>query len=110
MEALSDSVNRILIALDDGHKATALQSRQQLVDQLNNLGKSCNSCHKDDEYPYERILGKATQERFETLHTHISKGEVKDSQKLMGEIAVTICARCHNTHRIVNDLRDALLP
>jgi hypothetical protein len=35
---------------------------------------------------------------------------VKDSQKLMGEIAVSVCARCHNTHRIVYDLRNALLP
>lgn len=110
MEALSDSVNRILIALDDGHKAIALQARQNLVDQLQNLGDSCNSCHKDDKYPRERILGKETQQRLETLQANISKGQVKDSQKLMGEIAVTVCARCHNTHRIVNDLRNALLP
>ncbi len=110
MEALSESVNRILIALDDGHKAVALQSRQDLLEQLQNLGDSCNSCHKDDEYPKERILGKATHKRFETLQTSISDGRVKDSQKLMGEIAVTVCARCHNTHRIVSDLRDALLP
>ena len=110
MEQLSESVNRILIALDDGHKAAALQSRQALIEQLQGLGESCSSCHKDDEYPRERILGKATQERFETLQTSISEGRVKDSQKLMGEIAVTVCARCHNTHRIVSDLRDALLP
>ena len=110
MEALSDSVNRILIALDDGHKAVALQARQDLVGQLQNLGDSCNRCHKDDAYPRERILGKETQQRFETLQANISKGKVKDSQKLMGEIAVTVCARCHNTHRIVSDLRNALLP
>ena len=110
MEALSASVNRILIALKDGHNAVALQSSEQLAVQLNDLGGSCAGCHKDDDYPYERILGKATKQRFDKLQGYISKGQVKDSQKLMGEIAVTVCARCHNTHRIVSDLRDALLP
>lgn len=110
MEQLSESVNRILIALDDGHNAIAQQSGKTLAEQLNSLGESCSSCHKDDEYPRERILGKATQERFEKLQINISAGRVKDSQKLMGEIAVTVCARCHNTHRIVSDLRNALLP
>ena len=110
MEALSSSVNQILIALDDGHNNRALQAGQDLSSQLQNLGDSCQSCHKDDKYPYERILGKATQQRLEMLQANITKGLVKDSQKLMGEIAVTVCARCHNTHRIVSDLRNALLP
>ena len=110
MEVLSESVNRVLIALDDGFKSVALQASQNLSEQLQNLGDSCNSCHKDDEYPRERILGKTTQQRFATLQNNISEGRVKDSQKLMGEIAVTVCARCHNTHRIVYDLRNALLP
>jgi cytochrome c556 len=110
MEQLSDAVNRVLIALDDGHNTLALESGKLLAEKLQNLGESCSSCHKDDEYPRERILGKATQERFEKLQVNISAGRVKDSQKLMGEIAVTVCARCHNTHRIVSDLRNALLP
>ena len=109
MEDLSESVNRILIALDDEHQDVALQASQNLADQLRGLGDSCTSCHKKDEYPRERILGKETRQRLETLRTHISKGQVKDSKKLMGEIAVTVCARCHNTHRIVSDLRNALL-
>lgn len=110
MEELSESVNRILIALDDDHKPVAIRASQNLVSQLQNLGDSCDRCHKEDDYPRERILGKATQQRFETLATSIQQDRVKDSQELMGEIAVTVCARCHNTHRIVNDLRDALLP
>jgi cytochrome c556 len=109
MDDLSKSVNRILIALDDGHNPIALQASKRLADQLQKLGDSCNSCHKDDEYPRQRILGEVTQQRFETLQASISEGRVKDSQKLMGKIAVTVCARCHNTHRIVYDLRNALL-
>ena len=110
MEDLSQSVNRILIALDDGRNSIALQASQNFAGQLQNLGDSCNSCHKEDEYPRERILGKTTLQRLEALQASISEGRVKDSQKLMGEIAVTVCARCHNTHRIVYDLRNALLP
>ena len=110
MEDLSASVNRIVIALDDGHNAAAIKSTDELSSQLLSLGESCNSCHKDDSYPHERILGKQTQQRLESLKIGISEGRIKDSQKLMGEIAVTVCARCHNTHRIVYDLRNALLP
>jgi len=110
MSALSESLNRILISLDDGHNDVASQSGKLLADQLQDLGGSCNSCHKKDEYPRERILGKLTLQRFEKLQQNISAGRVRDSQELMGEIAVTVCARCHNTHRIVSDLRDALLP
>jgi cytochrome c556 len=110
MEQLSQSVNRILISLDDGHDAIAMQSSKNLVSQLSALGESCSTCHKDDAYPKERILGKETQQRFEQLQKTLSTGKVKDSQKMMGEIAVTVCARCHNTHRITSDLRNALLP
>ena len=110
MEDLSESVNRILIALDDGHKDNALQTSRKLADQLQNLGDSCSSCHKDDAYPRERILGEVTRQHLQALQQNINDGLVKDSQKLMGEIAVTVCARCHNTHRIVYVLRNALLP
>ncbi len=110
MEALSESVNRILIALADGHKKIALQSGEMLSRQLQNLGESCDRCHRDDDYPRQRILGDATKQRLKKLQVNIDAGRVKDSQKLMGEIAVTVCARCHNTHRIVSDLRNALLP
>jgi len=110
MEALSESLNRILIALADGHNTTALQSGEILAGQLRDLAESCDRCHKDDAYPRERILGQATQKRLGKLQKNISEGRVKDSQELMGEIAVTVCARCHNTHRIVSDLRNALLP
>ncbi len=110
MEQLSESVNLTLIALDDGRNNVAMQASKNLAVQLDRLGDSCSSCHKDDAYPQERILGEATKQRLEKLQVNISEGRVKDSQKLMGEIAVTVCARCHNTHRIVSDLRNALLP
>jgi cytochrome c553 len=110
MQALSESVNRILIALDDGHKSVALQSGKNLAARLQNLAGSCERCHKDDEYPRQRILGEAMKQRLDKLQANIGAGQIKESQKLMGEIAVSVCARCHNIHRIVSDLRNALLP
>ncbi len=95
---------------DDRQKTVALQASQNLNQQLQNLGDSCASCHKKDNYPRERILGKATIDNFASLKTKINKWQVKDSKQLMGKIAVTVCARCHNTHRIVSDLRNTLLP
>ncbi|MCW8901152.1 MAG: hypothetical protein OQK75_11465 [Gammaproteobacteria bacterium] len=110
MDELSKSVNRILIALDDKNKQAALLSRSNLQKQLDNLGNSCTSCHKEDAYPRERILGKLTIDKLKTLETTISHGRIKESQELMGKLAVTVCARCHNTHRIVSDLRNTLMP
>ena len=73
MDELSKSVNRILIALDDGNKQAALQSRKNLKTQLHNLGDSCASCHKKDTYPRERILGKETLKKLTSLETSISR-------------------------------------
>ena len=108
MDELSKSVNQILIALDDGEKPKALQAHKNLKRQLHNLGESCSSCHKKDRYPHERILGKATIKNLDSLETTIGKWQVKESQELMGKFAVTVCARCHNSHRIVSDLRNTL--
>jgi cytochrome c556 len=109
MKVLSKSLNRVLIALKDGHKKTAMQARNDLVKDLTTLETSCNSCHKDDSYPVERILGKATKQKLDSLEKNIRQWKVKPSQELMGKLAVTVCARCHNTHRITADLRGALL-
>ncbi len=110
MNALSISINRILIALDDGKKSTALQAQKNLYMQLQALGSSCTSCHKKDSYPKERILGKSMLKNMQRLETRIKKGRVKASQKILGKIGVAVCARCHNIHRIVHDLRNTLVP
>jgi len=109
MTALSQSVNRILIALDDKNNEIALQSSHELMAQLEDLGKTCSQCHKDDSYPRQRILGDALMRNMKLLQSKVTAGHVKDSQKLVGEIAVSVCSRCHNIHRVVNDVRETLL-
>lgn len=107
MESLSRSVNRILIAQEDGHRSSAVRAGKSLRDNLDNLGKSCAECHKDAA-PNERILGAATRRRLEALQQHIAQDEVEEARKMLGELGVTVCARCHGTHRTLADLREAL--
>lgn len=109
MSALSLSVNRILIALDDKNNETALQSSEQLSAQLDDLGKTCSQCHKDDSYPRQRILGDVLKHDMNMLKSTITAGKVRESQKLVGKIAVSVCSRCHNIHRVTNDVRQALI-
>ena len=108
MQDLSMYVNRVLIALKDGDNKRALVSSKNLELQLINMTSSCTRCHKDDLYPVQRILGEATKNRLKKLQNHISNKQIKESQKLMGTIAVTVCSRCHNTHRVAYDMRSQL--
>lgn len=109
MQDSSTYVNQILIALSDGKNKKALTATNDLNLQLKNMGESCSTCHKNDPYPRERILGSMTTDNIDKLQKNIRKGDIKSSQKIMGDIAVTVCARCHNTHRIVADLRTRLI-
>ncbi|HEY9053169.1 MAG TPA: hypothetical protein VIQ03_16595 [Gammaproteobacteria bacterium] len=107
MEALSTSINRILIAMDDDAKTTAMQASSSLNQQLNHLATSCRQCH-DDAYPVDRILGEATQQTLKQIDTAIKSDQVKDTKKLLGDIGVTVCSRCHNIHRSLYDLKNLL--
>ncbi len=107
MEALSISINRILIAMDDNVQASAIQASLALNQQLDQLATSCNQCHKDT-YPTERILGKATQQTLQQIDMAIKSGQDKDTKKLLGDIGVTVCSRCHNIHRTLYDLKNVL--
>ena len=78
--------DEIKIMDNEGRKQSlALQARDTLASQLLALGNSCNSCHKDDPYPKDRILGTSTQQQLLLLKRNIQQNRTKDSQKLMGQ-------------------------
>jgi len=108
MQELSTFINQSLIALSDNKNGKALEASEHLRLQLKNMGESCSTCHKDDDYPRERILGVKTVQNLDSLQKNIRNGNTKKSQKKMGEIAVTVCARCHSIHKTVSDLRGVL--
>jgi len=109
MHELSTFINQTLIALSDGKHKNALATSNSLRLQLENMGESCSTCHKDDTYPKERILGIKTIQNLNSLQKNIRNENTKKSQKIMGEIAVTVCARCHSIHKTVSDLRNILV-
>ena len=110
MQELSIFVNQILISLADKNNKAALVASENLDLQLDKLGAICSDCHKNDKYPRERILGKITKDNISKLQNYIREDKIKDSQQIMGTIAVTVCARCHNTHKIISDLREQIQP
>lgn len=128
MQDLSLTVNRILIALVDAQYQFAQSAAQNLQQQLKNLSTICQGCHKNDDISQQRILGKITRDKLNKLQKNISLLEslagskpsnkqrnmsaamIKDSQQLMGELAVGVCARCHNTHRSMMDFRKLFKP
>jgi len=107
MERLSQSINQIKIASEDGSWPAARSAAQFLNLQLDQLEVSCVSCHQDKE-PGERILGAATRSTLEKLNQAIAGEDEKATAKHLGSAAVQICARCHGVHRSLSDLRHLL--
>ena len=108
MYALPEPINRILIAMEDQQPSRALDASRDLNNMLSLLAYSCTDCHKDKP-PVERILGKQTDQRLQAVNHAIENNDRKTVGKLMGELGVTVCARCHGVHRTLGDLRDTLI-
>ncbi len=109
MERLTLLVNRIKIASEDERMQTALESLDNLRQRLDDLGQSCESCHKDNA-PKSRILGTETEKSLAALEQAIKAGEQKKTGRHLGTLAVQGCARCHSVHRTLYDLKGAIAP
>ena len=105
MNKLTEQINRIKIASEDGVKAMALRSLSDLAKGIDMLGETCVSCHIKDKQTYPGDAIKATIVRLEeSLRT----GEPKDQGRELGTLAVAACARCHGTHRLSYQTRRLL--
>jgi cytochrome c556 len=102
MEALTQQVNQIKIASEDGMQDVALSSLSDLEKGINVLGETCSSCHKKDTrvYPDETI-----NNIISSLGESLRTGTLKDQGRDLGTLAVLACARCHGTHRLAYDTR-----
>ncbi len=109
MENLSHTVNRIMIALQDDQIKVARDSSQTLNRQLQDLGASCKTCHKDPQSK-TRILGKTTSQDIEKLWKSLKGKDNRASQSSLGHLSVNICARCHSIHRTLAGLRKVIMP
>jgi cytochrome c553 len=104
MLQLSDSVNRINIAIKDGYYSNAGELIEPLEQQLEHLATSCGDCHQEDEVPVERIMG-ASQELLLELAEQLELKEQRKSGGKLGEFAVKVCAKCHSIHRLSSDMK-----
>ncbi len=109
MERLTLLLNRIKIASEDERKQTALDSLGDLRQRFEDLGQSCESCHKD-EAQKSRILGAETEKSLVALEQAIEAGEKKQTGRHLGTLAVQSCARCHSVHRTLYDIKKVLSP
>ncbi len=102
MKELTQQVNQIKIASEDGMQDIALSSLADLKKGINALGKTCSSCHKKDIRVYP---GDTINKTMTSLEQSLKTGTLKDQGRELGTLAVLACARCHGTHRIAYDTR-----
>jgi cytochrome c556 len=103
MKELTQQVNQIKIASEDGMQEVALASLSDLKRGMNTLGETCSICHEKDEKDYP---GDAINNTVTRLEESLVTGTLKDQGRELGTLAVTACARCHGTHRLAYDSRN----
>ena len=108
MDNLSIAMNKIIINMVDQKFNDAESANHELQRRLNDLAPSCKSCHKDMA-AIDTILGAATKARFEELQKLLESKDINKAGRIVGEIAVTTCAKCHSIHRMASDMRKELI-
>ncbi len=107
MERLTTLLNRVKIAFEDGRKAVARESLEALHRRLEDLAGGCEQCHRDDSAS-RLLFGKDYQRISAELAEGIAQADVAKTGGAMGELAVSVCARCHAIHRIQSDMRELI--
>jgi len=97
MNTLTKQVNQIKIASEDALTDLALTSLQGLNQGMESLGKTCVSCHKEQQNMYPSDEMKKT---LASLQVSITSGTLKQQGRDLGTLAVQACATCHGTHRL----------
>jgi len=97
MKTLTQQVNQIKIASEDGQTDLALTSLHDLNKGMESLGDTCVSCHKKQRNMYPSDEMKKT---LASLQVSITSGTLKQQGRDLGALAVQACATCHGTHRL----------
>ncbi len=105
MQQLTQQVNQIKIASQDGMPNLALASLVDLKQGMNKLGQICSDCHKKDTkiYPNEQM-----NNTLLSLEGSLKSGNLKEQGRDLGTLAVLACARCHGTHRLTFETKALL--
>lgn len=106
MQMLTQQVNQIKIASDDGNTDLALASLNGLKQEMHKLGEVCADCHKGNSKNYPDDAMNAT---LLSLEKHLKTGTAKQKGRDLGMLAVQACARCHGTHRLSSGTKSLLI-
>ncbi len=104
MAELGRLVNRIRIASEDGRPQHARQALITLRTEMQRLGERCTTCHE----PAPAYPGPEATVLLETLARTLEQNDVRAQGRALGALAVAACARCHGSHRLAGDVRQAL--
>lgn len=107
MSLLSQSINQVQIAAEDGYWPEAAKANKLLRRELEQLIPGCSNCHQD-KAPVERILGSSLFNLLQLIDDAINNKDLKSVKRNLGEAAVTACARCHGVHRSLYEVRKSL--
>ena len=105
MNELTNKVNQIKIASSDNMPARALSSLKELTLSINQLGDTCNNCHKNNSKIYPNSGIKQT---LNDLAVSLQRGNKKEQGRYLGHLAVTACATCHGTHKLAYGVKQVL--
>lgn len=103
MERISHALSAVKIALRDSEPRRAQDALTQLGERLDSLSATCSDCHRD-EAPQARIFA-AVPDLLSRLNTALAGTDRREQGRLLGELGVSVCARCHGTHRTLSALR-----
>ncbi|RTZ58268.1 MAG: hypothetical protein DSZ32_07325 [Gammaproteobacteria bacterium] len=107
METLTRYLNRMKIAVEDQRTDAALDAFGKLDAGIGHIARDCVSCHKQPEIG-QNYLNNDLRASLQKLETAIKAGDQREAGMTLGEVAVTACARCHGTHRMLYDLKQEL--
>ena len=107
MGELSDTLNRIKIAMHDDFYSRAIEHIDPLQSQLKNLGEGCSDCHKQATEQIDYILT-SSQPILTELKQALEQKDNKKARISLGTFAVKTCARCHSVHRTSAEIKELL--
>lgn len=107
MNGLSNTVNRIKIAMHDNLYPQSIAYIAPLKSQLKNLADGCGDCHKQGKEQIDYIFTASTPILSE-LKEALEQKDNKKARLSLGTFAVKVCARCHSIHRTTAEIKELI--
>ncbi len=103
---MTEQINFIKIAAEDGMQDIAQSVLSRLDKDIKLLGKTCDSCHANQDIVYPDL---AMNNTLASLQESLTSGTLKEQGRHLGTLAVIACARCHGSHRVITDTKELLI-